>query len=77
MDHPDNWIPHTGRPIGGPTVVLDLDGVISDDIKTDNVRILQSTLQHLKQTTDNKDLELTISRVYFNQLVISGEAQCK
>ena len=30
MDHPDNWIPTTGRPIGGPTVVLDLDGVISD-----------------------------------------------
>lgn len=28
--HPDNWIPHTGRPIGGPTVVFDLDGVISD-----------------------------------------------
>ena len=30
MDHPDNWISNTGRPIGGPTVVLDLDGVISD-----------------------------------------------
>jgi len=30
MDHPDNWIANTGRPIGGPTVVLDLDGVISD-----------------------------------------------
>ena len=30
MEFPDNWIPHTGRPIGGPTVVLDLDGVISD-----------------------------------------------
>ena len=30
MDHPDNWIPHTGRPIGGPTAVLDLDGVIAD-----------------------------------------------
>ena len=29
-DHPDNWIPHTDRPIGGPTVVLDLDGVVSD-----------------------------------------------
>ena len=29
-DHPDNWIPNTGRPIGGPTVVLDLDGVVSD-----------------------------------------------
>lgn len=29
-DHPDNWIPNTGRPIGGATVVLDLDGVISD-----------------------------------------------
>ena len=28
--YPDNWIPHTGRPVGGPTVVLDLDGVISD-----------------------------------------------
>ena len=25
MDHPDNWISNTGRPIGGPTVVLDLD----------------------------------------------------
>ena len=30
MDQPPNWIPNTGRPIGGPTVVLDLDGVISD-----------------------------------------------
>lgn len=29
-DHPENWISNTGRPIGGPTVVLDLDGVISD-----------------------------------------------
>ncbi|MEM9464280.1 MAG: hypothetical protein AAGA90_02850 [Actinomycetota bacterium] len=29
-DHPHNWISSTGRPIGGPTVVLDLDGVISD-----------------------------------------------
>ena len=28
--YPDNWIPNSGRPIGGPTVVLDLDGVISD-----------------------------------------------
>ncbi len=30
MDHPDNWIPDSGRPIGGRTVVLDLDGVIAD-----------------------------------------------
>ena len=28
--HPDNWIANGDRPIGGPTVVLDLDGVISD-----------------------------------------------
>ncbi len=30
MSHPDNWIPNTDRPIGGPTVVFDLDGVIAD-----------------------------------------------
>ena len=30
MAHPENWIPNTGRPVGGRTVVLDLDGVISD-----------------------------------------------
>lgn len=28
--HSDNWIANGERPIGGPTVVLDLDGVISD-----------------------------------------------
>ena len=28
--HPDNWIANTDRPVVGPTVVLDLDGVISD-----------------------------------------------
>ncbi len=30
MVHPDNWIPNTTRPIGGPRVVFDLDGVIAD-----------------------------------------------
>ena len=45
MDHPDNWIPHTGRPIGGPTVVLDLDGVISD----------ASHRQHYLEAESSKD----------------------
>ncbi len=30
MNPPDNWHNTTARPIGGPTVVIDLDGVISD-----------------------------------------------
>ncbi len=30
MTNSDNWISTTGRALGGPTAVLDLDGVISD-----------------------------------------------